>query len=77
MRQIVDGLLLALGVSGVFTAIDDPRFLKGRAAQIAVDGVVIGVLGEIAPRVLAHAELVVPAAAAEVDVDALMLVTLK
>jgi phenylalanyl-tRNA synthetase beta chain len=77
MRQVVEGLLLALGLQGTFTATDDSRFLKGRCAQLVVDGAVIGVLGEMSPRVLTHAELVVPAAGAELDVDVLRLVTLR
>jgi phenylalanyl-tRNA synthetase beta chain len=73
VRQVVDGVLLALGLKGEFTSHDDIRFLKGRCAQLIVDGVAVGVLGEIAPRVLAHAELVVPVAAAELDVNVLQL----
>jgi phenylalanyl-tRNA synthetase beta chain len=77
IRQIVDGLLLAVGQQGTFTAHEDNRFLKGRCARLVVDGVAIGVLGEVAPRVLSHAQLVVPVAACELDVDALRMVVLR
>jgi len=77
VRQIVDGLLLALGLNGAFSSHDDARFLKGRCAQLVVDGAVVGVLGEVAPRLLAHAQLIVPVAAAELDVDVLRMIVLK
>jgi phenylalanyl-tRNA synthetase beta chain len=77
IRQSVDNLLLAFGLTGSYVAVEDIRFLKGRCSQVSIDGVQLGVLGEVSPRVLAHSQLVVPVAAAELDVDALAAIVLK
>jgi phenylalanyl-tRNA synthetase beta chain len=77
IRQIVDGVLLALGLEGTFASVEDPRFLKGRAARLGINDISIGVLGEVAPRVLENSQLTVPVAAAELDVDALRRIVLK
>lgn len=72
IRQIVDGVLLALGLNGQFEPIEDIRFLKGRCAQLSIDGKVIGVVGEVAPRVLELSSLSVPVATAELNIDHLV-----
>jgi phenylalanyl-tRNA synthetase beta chain len=77
IRQHADALLAAFGLIGTYAAVDDARFLKGRVAQLSVDGAVLGVVGEIAPRVLSHAQLTVPVALAELDVDVLRLLVMK
>jgi phenylalanyl-tRNA synthetase beta chain len=77
IRQIVDGLLYAMGLTGTYAAADDARFLKGRCAKVSVNSVELGVLGEVSPRVLSLNALVVPVAAAELDIDALRKIVLK
>lgn len=51
---------------------NDPRFIQGRCANIEVDGVTVGVFGEIHPQVLESWGCGVPAVAAEIDVDSLL-----
>lgn len=75
-RQLTDGLLTAFGLTGRYVEKSDPRFLSGRCAQLVVDGVAIGMLGELAPRVIAHTGIVVPVAYAEIDIDVLRLIRL-
>jgi phenylalanyl-tRNA synthetase beta chain len=51
-------------------AVEDPRFIPGRAAEIRVNGRRAGIMGEIHPRVLEAWGIQVPCAAAEIDLDA-------
>jgi len=75
-RQACDGLLSALGLVGRYEEHSDRRFLPGRCARVVVDGAAVGVLGELSPRVITHAGLVVPVAYAELDVNVLRLIRL-
>ncbi|MDD9953943.1 MAG: phenylalanine--tRNA ligase subunit beta [Candidatus Woesearchaeota archaeon] len=75
IRQVVDGLLLGLGLQGEFSPVDDSRFLKGRSALLKVNDLEIGTLGELNPALLAQAELIVPVAGAEIDMSALLKVS--
>jgi phenylalanyl-tRNA synthetase beta chain len=71
VRQLVDAVLAGVGKTGAYHAVDDHRFLKGRCAEVIVDGVALGRVGEIAPSLLVHAGLAVAVAAAELDCDVL------
>ena len=50
---------------------DAPGFRAGRAAAVLVDGEVVGHAGELAPDVLASFGVAAPAAALELDIEAL------
>ena len=52
---------------------DDPRFIPGRSAEIRVKGRKVGIMGEIHPRVLENWGIQMPCAAAELDLDVMML----
>jgi phenylalanyl-tRNA synthetase beta chain len=52
--------------------LDDPRFIKGRAARVLVDKKSVGVMGELHPAVLTAWGVQTPCAAAELDLDVLM-----
>ncbi|MBR9700720.1 phenylalanine--tRNA ligase subunit beta [Candidatus Woesearchaeota archaeon] len=71
IRQSVDALLLSLGLKGEYVPADDGRFLAGRCAHLLIKGEEVGVIGEVNPRVLELSELVVPVAAAELNLDLL------
>lgn len=61
-----------LGVDVTVTAGQDPVFHPGRCAQIECDGVVVGLAGELHPRVLQACGLPPRTSAAEVDLGALI-----
>ncbi|WP_394741015.1 phenylalanine--tRNA ligase subunit beta [Natronococcus roseus] len=52
-------------------ATEHPTFIPGRAADVVIDGEVVGVVGEIHPKVLVEHDLEVPVAAFEFDLEAL------
>ncbi|MUW15497.1 phenylalanine--tRNA ligase subunit beta [Halorubrum sp. CBA1125] len=50
---------------------EHPSFIDGRAADVAIDGERVGVIGEVHPAVLVEHDLEVPVAAFEFELDAL------
>ncbi len=52
--------------------LDDPRFIKGRSAQIVYRGKNVGVFGEVSPQVLENWGIQMPATCCEIDLDILM-----
>ncbi len=72
IRQVVDGLLLALGIEAVFSPCEDDRFIRGRCAVIKAGKHELGLLGEIGPRVLEVSTLTVPVAACELNLNSLL-----
>jgi len=51
---------------------NDERFIPGRQAGIMVDGVQVGIFGEIHPQVLENWQINVPCVAGEIDLEYLM-----
>jgi phenylalanyl-tRNA synthetase beta chain len=62
-------LLYYLSVEPRLVPVEDPRFIPGRAAEIQVNGRRVGIMGELAPRVLALWGIEMPCAAAELYLD--------
>ncbi len=65
LHSQISTLLYYLGKSFDVAETDDPRFMKGRAAELIVDGRAVGVFGEIHPRVLDAWGILMPCAAGE------------
>jgi phenylalanyl-tRNA synthetase beta chain len=69
----VDSHLLALcyylSLEPQLAAVEDARFIPGRAAEIRVKGRRVGIMGEVAPRVLENWGIQMPCAAAELSLD--------
>lgn len=65
-------LLYYLGKDFEVAEAEDPRFIPGRQAQVLYKGRRAGVYGETHPRVLEAFGIVVPAAAAELDLELLL-----
>ncbi|MFP3960061.1 MAG: phenylalanine--tRNA ligase subunit beta [Spirochaetaceae bacterium] len=65
----VSALMYYLGYDHSLRETSDPRFTPGRAAEIVVNGVAVGVFGEIHPRALESWGIQMPCAAGEVDMD--------
>ncbi|MFO0791705.1 MAG: phenylalanine--tRNA ligase subunit beta [Pirellulales bacterium] len=64
-RSTMDSLLRELGWQPEYQAIEHPTFVPGRAAEFAVSGKVLGILGEVHPEVLSNYGLTYPVALAE------------
>jgi phenylalanyl-tRNA synthetase beta chain len=76
LKGVLETLLERLGIAEqvTFVPADDGRFHPGRAAYLMTDGTRLGVLGELHPDVRDRLGLTVGrAAAAELDLDALLL----
>lgn len=71
IRQIVDALLLSLGVEGAVKESTHPSFITGRVGEILVKNTKIGIIGEIHPAVLERWGITVPVVAAEIEVERL------
>lgn len=71
IRQIIDLLGRALALPIAIRETTNPSFIEGRTAEAVVNGKIIAIFGEIHPQVLANWNMVMPVAAAEIDVEAL------
>jgi phenylalanyl-tRNA synthetase beta chain len=71
----VDAHVLALfyylSLEPELRAVEDPRFIPGRTAEIRVSGKPVGIMGEVHPRCLESWGIGMPCAAAEIYLDAL------
>ncbi len=56
-KGVLESLFPRLGVEVQFEAAEDPALLSGRTARLLVDGKFVGVIGEVAPKVLSRFEL--------------------
>ncbi len=69
----VDAHLLALfyylSLEPELSALEDPRFIPGRAAEIRVEGRKVGIMGEIHPQCLENWGIQMPCAAVELFLD--------
>ncbi len=59
-------------VAEPFAGSEDPRFIPGRQAFIMYKGRKVGIYGEAHPQLLENFGIMMPAAAAEIDLDALI-----
>ena len=72
MKGIVEGMLEVCGIINyTFKKTDDPTFHPGRNAEVLLDGIRIGILGEAHPKVLESYELPYKAYLFELDLEAL------
>lgn len=71
-KACVDGLLLNLGLHCGITELNHGSFLEGRAALVLVGEGQAGILGELHPQVLENWGIQNPAAAFELNVQALL-----
>ncbi|MBC8262997.1 MAG: phenylalanine--tRNA ligase subunit beta, partial [Anaerolineales bacterium] len=73
LKGVVETLLSGLGLAGTFEPGQHTAFYPGRCAQVSVDDDVVGVLGELHPRVRASFGLPEqPVCALEFDLDKLL-----
>ncbi|MEM4560728.1 MAG: phenylalanine--tRNA ligase subunit beta [Candidatus Caldarchaeum sp.] len=71
LKSVLDELFKLLKLSPVYKPADRKTFIPGRCAVITVDGVEVGVAGEVSPQVLENLGLTMPVAAAEISLHKL------
>lgn len=71
--SLIQTLLYFVNKEYVLTEVkEDPRFIPGRSANITVNGVVVGIFGEVHPQVLESWGCSMPAISCEIDLNLLM-----
>jgi phenylalanyl-tRNA synthetase beta chain len=68
MKQILDYLFKMLGVEYSIEAVDNSNYIIGRCGKIIVEGKEVGLVGEIAPRVLKNWKIKMPVVACEMGI---------
>ena len=68
IKQVLDALMRSLGKEYAVKESRHPSFIPGRAGEITIAGKKIGVIGELAPHVLAEWGLMVPVVGLELEV---------
>ncbi|MBN1685517.1 MAG: phenylalanine--tRNA ligase subunit beta [Spirochaetales bacterium] len=71
LLSVVSALFFYLSKEYSLLESDDPRFIRGRCADIEYMGRKVGLFGEIHPQVLQNWSVTVPCTACEIDLDAL------
>ena len=74
VRQILDGLANSFNLKLEFREGEkiEPYFIEGRCAQIVLEGEVIGLAGEISPKVLRNFKCKMPVALFEINLEKLV-----
>ncbi len=70
-KQVLDYLFQSLGKLYLLRPINHESFIPGRAADIILNKHVIGIIGEVHPKILNNFKLKVPVASIELDLDAI------
>jgi len=69
IAPVLASFMESAGVKYELRAAKNPTFIEGRVAEIIVKGSAIGVIGEIAPKVLNNWKIEMPVAAFELDLE--------
>jgi len=69
MKQVLDYLFKMFGIGYSIEDVEDSNYIIGRCGKIIVDGVEIGRIGEVAPRVLKNWKIRVPVVGAELKLS--------
>lgn len=72
VKSVLDSLFTNLGVSWQLRAFSHPSFIGGRVGEVVVEGVAVGLLGEVRPEVLVAWKLENPVAAFELNVKKML-----
>jgi phenylalanyl-tRNA synthetase beta chain len=68
-HSILETLITRLGIKYELKPIESSEFIKGRTAQILINGKDVGIIGEVSPEILERWELFIPVAAFEIDLS--------
>jgi phenylalanyl-tRNA synthetase beta chain len=69
IKSVLDGFIMNLGVKWAIKETNHPSFIEGRAGKVIVNGVEIGIIGEVNPMVLEAWKLENPVAAFEINLQ--------
>jgi phenylalanyl-tRNA synthetase beta chain len=69
LKQVLDYLFRMLNLEYEIEEIEDNNYIPGRVGKIIVDGKGIGVIGELAPRVIKNWKIKMPIIALEIKLD--------
>lgn len=72
IKAVVESLAFELGMNLTLQAIDHPSLIPGRAAQLLLQEIPVGIMGEIHPAVLETLRLAQPLVAFELDLSPLL-----
>lgn len=72
INEQLSAIMYYLGLQYTLEECQDGRFITGRCAAVHYDGTMIGVMGELHPRVLEAWGVGSPSTACEIDVEALL-----
>ena len=67
IKSELDAFFMNLGLNWEIKATNHPSFIEGRVGNVMVDGISVGVLGEVSPEVLGAWKLENPVAAFELN----------
>jgi len=71
VKSVLEELLRSLGLKGwSLREVEHASFIKGRVAEIKLDGVGIGIIGEVSPEVLEAFDIKMPVSAVEIGLQA-------
>ncbi len=71
-NSLVSAVFFYLSRDYALEETSDPRFIRGRAAEIVYNGKNVGIFGEIHPRVLENWGIQMPCTGCEIDLDKLL-----
>ncbi|MGD6934491.1 MAG: phenylalanine--tRNA ligase subunit beta [Candidatus Bathyarchaeia archaeon] len=77
IKSALDSFFANFGVEWQIKETIHPSFIEGRAGKVIVDGEEIGIIGEVSPQVLENWKLENPAAAFEINLQAILNKKLK
>jgi phenylalanyl-tRNA synthetase beta chain len=72
VKSELDAFFMNLGLKWEIKATSHPSFIDGRVGNVIVDGISVGVVGEISPEVLGAWKLENPVAAFELNVTRIL-----
>jgi phenylalanyl-tRNA synthetase beta chain len=69
IKSYLDALFMNIGVSWQIKEANHPSFVEGRVGSVLINGLDVGVVGEVHPQVLEEWKLENPVAAFEIKID--------
>jgi phenylalanyl-tRNA synthetase beta chain len=69
IREIVDSMMMERNIPYSVKPSEDPAFIEGRRADILVNGIKVGVMGEIHPQVILNFGLGQPVVGFEINLE--------
>jgi phenylalanyl-tRNA synthetase beta chain len=69
IKSCLDALFMNIGLSWQIRAVNHSSFVEGRVGSVLINGLDVGIVGEVHPRVLEEWKLENPVAAFEIKID--------